>query len=409
MGIIADSIPALIARSINNRRNHIDRVLFDTICTKNVVVCGGNDIVQNRRGHDILTLSGEFKINTCIQAAQNAISFQKGGVLLYDQDYYPNIDISELYSQDKVLVMGSDFEYEPLSILDSNISENDIVKFFDRILNYYYKGNNSSSYEDSLGICKMIINILSSIGDNYITIDNMDSIANNLFEKDEPSFKDFIEAQVTSSSKWNDFITFEWENAKSKFNSFWHSFMNSLGKYRCSGQESKRSIYSVLYNRTSTNLCICPLRNSDDLLKNILFSEIEMIYGRVPSFDFIDYHVPLPTNRDYSFLQRIRPCIIGDSLHKLGIERLPFQNPSLVCLGVGAQDAEDILNSMVSTGHWIRETIGYGFRPRHLHVGFASAEIKPITSSDLSFSNIPEGAAFRIDDRGYTYISNIFV
>ena len=411
MGIIADSIPALIARSINNRRNHINRVLFDTICTRNVVVCGGNDIVQDWRGREILTLSGEFKINTCVQAVQNALSSQKGAVLFFDQDYNPNIDTSVFYSQfqDNICVMGENCTYEPLSTLDYNTSEDDIVQFFDRVLNYYYKGNNFSSYEDSISICKMIINILASIGSEYITIDNMDSIANNLFENSEISFKNIIEAQAPFSSKWNDFITFEWESAKSRFNSFWYSFMNGLGKYKCSGQKGIKSLYGILYNQNSANLCIFPLRNSDGLLRNIILSEIEMIYGRIPTFDFIDYHVALPTNRDYSFLQNIRPCIIGNSLYKLGIERLPFQNPTLVCLGVNAQDAEDILNSMVSTGHWIRENIGYGFRPRHLHVGFAGAEIKPITSSDLSFSNIHEGSAFKIDDRGYTYVSNLFV
>ena len=411
MGIIADSIPALIARSVNNRRNHINRVLFDIICTRNVIVCGGNDIDQDRRGREILTLSGEFKINTCIQAVQNALSSHKSAVLFFDQDYYPNIDTSFLYSQfqDNICVMGEDCTYEPLSTLDYNTSEDDIVQFFDRVLNYYYKGNNSSSYEDSMSICKMIVNILASIGSDYITIENINSIANDLFKNSEITFKNIIEAQAPFSSKWNDFITFEWENAKSRFHSFWHSFMNGLGKFKCSGQKGSNSLYGMLYNRNSANVCIFPLRNSDGLLKNIILSEIEMIYGKIPIFDFIDYHVALPTSRDYSFLERIRPCIIGNSLHKLGIERLPFQDPTLVCLGVNAQDAEDILNSMVSTGHWIRENIGYGFRPRHLHVGFAGAEIKPITSSDLSFSNIPEGSAFRIDDRGYTYISNLFV
>lgn len=410
MGIILDSIPALIVNSINNRRNRINRNLFNVINTHNLIMCGGNDIVPDNRGNDILTLSGELKINTCFQALYSSKERHKPAVFFCNTNYRPSI-IQNLNDSEE-LIFGENVSYSPLATLGYEIKTDDIIQFFDRIIKSNYGIHYTYETDAILGVIKMITAILESVGNEYITVENINIISNDLFCCNETEFIKKVKSRIGCdfSPCWKNYLTLQWDISQTKYHSFWSSFMNSIEKYNCKKTNITESLYSILSDNASRNIVVCPLSPSNDkMLKSILMSEMEMINRTVNNFNLIDYHVSLLEFKDYYFMKNVNYCIVGNSLYELGIERMIFNNPTLVCLGVENSDAEDIINLLVATGHWIRVTVGYGIRPGHLNVGFAGAEIKPITTSDLSTARIHEGSAMQINSNGYTFIQNVFI
>lgn len=405
MGIILDSISALVVNSINRRRNRISRPLIDVVNTNDMIMCGGSDI-RNYRGRDIFTLAGELKINTCIQALQQAKKDKRAVILLCDDSYIANV--LSYIDEGSESIFGVNVSYSPLVDFNSRTTSDDIMCFFKRIIRSYYK-NNESEIEVVFGVIQMVISILETNGVHYITLENIDTISSEMFKNNEWVFIKRVEELIGHSflSEWMDYLTLTWDLSKTKYQVFWKSFMNAIGKYRCNTGVVK-SIYSLISSQESNNSIICKLHPSDKMLKSILLSEIEMTYKYANRCNLIDYHVELPNVEEYSFLTRIRYSFIGNSLRELGINKMPFDNPTLICLGVNNLDAEDIMSLLVYTGHWIRVTVGHGIRPNHLNIGFTGTEIKPITPSDLSSLRIHDGSALRIDHNGYAFIDNIF-
>ena len=102
-------------------------------------------------------------------------------------------------------------------------------------------------------------------------------------------------------------------------------------------------------------------------------------------------------------------CLIGNSLRELGIENMIYNAPTFICLGVNGMDARNILESLVTTGNWIRVTGGFGYMPHRMATGITMAERTAITENDLSIMRSRAGSALCIDANGYTFIDGLFI
>ena len=294
--------------------------------------------------------------------------------------------------------------------MDARISDADISSFFERIVRDYFQ-TNQNDYYAVMGAINMIVNILSESGQEYITIENISSITMDLLTYDEREFINRVERKTGRgfSDRWFHYLTLDWKDIQIKFGVFWSAFEQSLGKYSNPNAQIRESLYSIFTRPNSGNICYCAISSSDSLLKSIVMSEMEMIYGYIDYFQIIDYHVALPFRENNYFLSTIDMCLIGNSLRELGIENMIYNAPTFICLGVNGMDARNILESLVTTGNWIRVTGGFGYMPHRMATGITMAERTAITENDLSIMRIRDGSALCIDANGYTFIDGLFI
>ena len=413
MGILGDLLPVWMAHGMNRRRNHISRRRIDFVHggnqTDHLILCGGEDAVRNNRNERVLTLSGEMKIDTFCTAIEDAQARKQPVLCLYPAADAPDLPLDDIRFAQTPVIFGVNATYAPLLVLEESVTEADLYAFFDRVARDYFGKDNTSDLYCVRNTMQMLLNLLSALGADYLTMENLSILANDLFELDGRQFMRQVAHRTGQEfpNRWRDYLILEWDGAKTKFHAFWNTFTQCLQKYTVNGSDRRESLYSVLSQPGA--VCLCQLDFSDHFLKSVLLSELELIAGSIGKIKLVDYRVPLPLDGKHPFLAELDSCLLGDSFRKLGIERMVYPNPTIVCFGVNAADAADILESLVAVGRWIRTSGGYGFRPGHLDIHFSGAEIRPLTENDLSIRQIREGSALRIDGNGYTFIDNLFV
>lgn len=403
MGIIGNLITSRIVQLNNSRRNHLGTHLVDFISTdRTLLLCGGEKGSYNRRGEYRLSIAEETRLETFFTAVEDAQRSALGAVCFYATHTLPSPDISQVRLRSDYIAFGHNASYSPLVTSDNSLRS--VYAFFERVIGMYCQRRRKANDHVICGTISMLLRIIDcNLGSGYLTLDNIGVLAGELSGSDLTGFEDAVEG-ITGRPflpEWENYLVLNWDESARQFHEFWDNFSMSVSRYT-SRQGPQESLYTALLDRKA---CFCPLGPGDDFLRDIMLCELEMVYWKSPGYKFVSYYVPLPDAFNYRFLAEGMCCLIGDSLRTLNVKGCLFQDLTILCLGVSAGDAKDILETMVASGTWVQAHMGFG--PRNVH--FHSVDRKPITERDLSLSQLQQGGAYRLSRDGCTRIWNLFV
>ncbi|MBR4026474.1 MAG: hypothetical protein IKJ01_02800 [Lachnospiraceae bacterium] len=408
MGIIGNLLIERIVKGQNHRNNHINRKSIDIISTNtNLILCGGRAGTYNRRREYVLSLAEQLKLQTFLKAIEQAERTQKGSVCFFATDYFPIPDMKQLRLQSEHVYFGQNATYNPLNTGDMSLDAS--YEFFKRIVTAYCHRKMEDTHISTIcGTIRMLLSIISeNMGDTYITLENLSALAEAL-TNNQLQFQNEVLSLTgkTFLKRWENYLTLSWDDSSRKFFEFWQDFMQSIGYYKKAGITKEESLYTVLSSR---KICLCGLSTSQELLRDIMLSELEMVHERIIryyKYKLINYYVPLKNSENLRCITNSECCMIGDSLTSMELLPMRIKNPTFICLGVNSKDATDIFEIMVYAGTWTRTN--FGFLPFGSNIAFNDSERKPITEDRLSLQQIPDGSAFKIDEKGYTYIYSLF-
>lgn len=404
MGLLRNAAAAMIVRYENHRRNHFHIHNADVIpLDGKVIVCGGIKGRQNNKiGTYDLSMAEVIKLETFYQSVESAGKKRYGTVCVYS-DYFPDPDIAEIQLDEKEIAwFGMNVSYDPLdsgNLCDDGIET--VFNFFNRIIQPYCKRMPGVSSAVLCGCVRMLLSILyQGLGAAFVTYENLSILVKNM-KKTQIDFQEYVRQSMDYAMDWENFLTLSWDDACRQFFPFWDNMCGVIVRKKVN-YASSDSLYSALLNG---KLCVMKLPANNLLLRDILFSELMLVHEKRCMYDFIDYYVPLTGMGEYRYLENAQSMMIGDSLRTLGIDDMPFVNPTIICLGLNPIDAHEMVEAMVATGNWIQTTFGIGLNGSH--VTFTTADRKPVTESSFTIQSIRDGSAYRIDQRGFTFIRSL--
>lgn len=405
MGLLGNAITAMIARHGNHQRNHLYTRNADMLpLDGKIIVCGG---IQGRQNNKIgtydLSIAEEIKLEAFYQSVESAGKKAYGTVCVYSDCHFPDPDMAGIqFDKKEIAWFGVNVSYNPLD--SGNLCCDGIeavFNFFNRIIQSYCKRMPGVSSAVLGGCTRMLLNILyCGLGAAFVTYENLCILVNNM-KKSQIDFQEYVEHSMGYIFDWENFLTLSWDDVCRQFFPFWNNMCGVIGR-KTVNCASSDSLYSALLNG---KLCVVKLSANDLLFQDILFSELILAHEKRCMYDFIDYYVPLIGMDEYRYLENAQSMIIGDSLRMLGIDKMPFVNPTILCLGLNPIDAHEMVEAMIATGNWIQTT--FGFEPYGSHVTFATVDRKPVTESSFTIQNIRDGSAYRIDQRGLTFIRSL--
>lgn len=402
MGFFTNLFAAAAVNQYNQSRNHVASHHFDFLPVDgNLILCGGQKGRLQKNGSYQLTFAEEIKLAAFSLSMQQAVTRNQGAVCLYSAEHFPTPDIPALnIPQERMLQFGINASYLPLD--SDNITKERASLFFQRIIHSYSKRHQANAYVLS-SVMQMLLFILEkqskkhSVG-SYITLSNLKelvspmSISQIAFEQSVESLTDHLGFQIEN------FLTLSWDSIVREFLPFWNDFCCALPTVP---DATEFSLYTAMLENY---LCLFRISSGNQMLKEILISEMAMLNEKLPHYHLIDYYVSLEQAKEYDCFQNQTIRLIGDSFRNLGISEVFMPEPAILCLGVNASDAQEIIDKTVSTNTWLQTTFGLG---NGGHVDFTSNERKPITPAMLSLSQIPDGSAYRIDRTGFLLIRNL--
>lgn len=410
MGIVKDLLLYGVVKALDNRKNGKKKKAFYRIKTDNVILCGGEDVDPHNRA--VLNKAGAIKLDTFYEAILIAEKNDQSVIGIYDKNKKPVINTDEIGIHSDYVVFGENASYDPFYNLEESISPREINAFFNRIVKKYCGIEKETSDKTIMNVIRLFVKVLSELGPEYITSDNFTLLAEKLLYKQELEFENWLEEYVGREFTGN-LLVEDWNNIQSTFRGFWDTYHDCIDSMNAVRGNRKESLFSAMTgsNLSDGGICLCGLDTGDELMKCILFSELEMINGCIEDFKLVDYYIPLPNlYKEFQFLAQKDVCIIGSTLLSMNLKRIAFPNPTVICLGVKAQDAQDILDNLVATGKQIQFGAGISPAPNegvHIHLREDSAH-KPLTQNDLMLRNVPDGSAYVIDTNGYTFVRNIY-
>lgn len=405
MGLLGNAVAAMIVRHGNHRRNHLYTRNADMIpLNGKIIVCGGIQGQQNNKlGTYDLSIAEEIKLEAFYQSVESAGKKGYGTICVYSDGHFPDPDIAGIQLNEKEMAwFGVNVSYNPLD--SGNLCWDGIeavFNFFDRIIQLYCKRMQGVSGAVLGGCVRMLLSILyNGLGAAFVTYENLRLLVNSM-KKSQIDFQGYVERSMGYVFEWENFLTLSWDDACRQFFPFWDNMCGVIGR-KTVNHASADSLYSALLNG---KLCVVKLSANDLLFRDILFSELILAHEKRCKYDFIDYYVPLAGMDEYRYLENAQSMIIGESLRTLGIDKAPLVNPTILCLGLNPMDAHEMVEAMVATGNWIQTS--FGFEPHGSHVAFATTDRKPVTESSFTIQNIRDGSAYRIDQRGLTFIRSL--
>jgi len=395
MGFLTNLFAAMAVNGYNQSRNHVASHHFDFLPVNgNLILCGGQKGQIQQNGSYRLTFAEEIKLNTFYLSMQQAAAQKQGAVCLYSAERFPTPDFSRSnVPQEQIIQFGTDISYLPLDT--NNIGMERAAWFFQRIIRSY--GDRcKANIQVISSVMQMLLSVLAE--EQYITLDNLKKIIKPM-NHSQIAFEQNVKS-LTHRSEFHmeNFLTLSWDNIVREFLPFWNDFCYALPTVP---NAPTFSLYTAMLEK---KLCIFRISSGNLMLKDILLSEMALLNEKLSYYHLIDYYVSLEQEKEYHCFANQTIRLIGDSFRTMGISDIFISDPTVLCLGVHAADAQEIIDKTVPSSAWLQTTFGLGNGGR---VDFTGSERKPITPAMLSLSQIPDGSAYQINHSGFLFIRNL--
>lgn len=396
MGFLTNIFAAALVNRHNHSRNNIISHSIDFLpLDGNLIICGGRNGQLVNKSYR-LTCAEDIKLKAFYLSVQRSAANKRGTVCMYSAERFPYPDISKSgVSLEKIIHFGENASYMPLD--SDDIGREGTLYFFQRVISSYSKRTNADSFIIS-SVVQMLISVLANLGDRFITFQNLRKIAEPMYIS-QINFEQTVGKLTGVAFQLGNFLTLRWDDVVRHFLPFWDEFCQALPKVQ--GKPSA-SLYTGVSDK---KICLCRVPSGNYMLKEIFMSELVLLNEKVPHYNFIDYYVSLESIKEYNCLSNKTVYLIGDTFSTMGISKMFISNPIVLCMGVSAKDASEICEKMVAISSWTKITLGLGHGG---HVDFTGSDRKPIEEDMLTLTRIPDGSACRLDDRGVTFIRNLF-
>ena len=394
-------IKNLMVRGIVDAQNKCQTVFAGEIpLTGNVFLVG-----DSRKSGKLQTSAEYWKEEVIYRWVEQSSVSGRGGVCFYQEQAQPVLQFRQHLPEDvyqSSVIFGFNASYDPLCTIDS--SENSINSmagakdFFSHLVRAYNTRRGVTDHSMLINILSMLINMLGEANPAWVGYRNLDIIVRQMCNSgDVYEFSQYLDRTFGPQLRiQQNYLELNWDNYVNLLHPFWSELRSAIGQY---GTNANAERYSLRRGFSENRVCICGLRE-EGMLRDVLRSELLMIGNSLAkNFDVISYHVPMDGFESLISKPGVMQLrMVSQTFSKLGIESFSsVADPTVVCMGVSPQDADQLLNSLVATGRWIRFTMGDGKEP---HYGVSEDDKKSIRPSDLTAARVRDGEAFFLRNSG---------